>query len=130
MKIDHMSISSVGIDFSLSLVDFLRSKGLSVLNPITQEIVVFNKDADKQSLQSVSMIPRDNHEPAGIQIWLNETDDIYISWKEGNGGVSIFLDGLETDTVIKMMTICCEYVCNYAVKNSMFLDVSFDNQSA
>lgn len=129
MKINHIAIDGVGASFLISIVEHLSSVGISARNPLTKRITVFKKNGNAISLTSLSEINSALEICSGIQLWLDHSSDVYISWERINSGIDIFLDGLDENDVARVTSLCSDFSCVYAVEKNTFITIRLDNQS-
>jgi 16S rRNA G1207 methylase RsmC len=129
MKINHISISGADVPFLVSMVEHLVHAGLYASNPMTKHITVFRKDGDPMSISSLSEINNAFQVFSGIQLWLDQSSDVYISWERINTGIDVFLDGLNKDEVVRVADLCCNFSCAYAVKKNISITIVLNNHS-
>lgn len=127
MKTNYVEIRGVDNSFVAPFLRHLMKVGLSEKNPISGNVVISDKEGNQLSINSISEIIYDTY--CGVQMWIDQFSDIYISWKRPDAGIGVFLDGLEQDDVIRVSGICCLFSCDYSVKNEAKINIALGNDS-
>jgi hypothetical protein len=127
MKTNYVEIGRIDDSFIAPFLKHLVQSGLSEKNPVSGHVVIFDKDGDRVSITSLSEI--DYEKFSGIQMWINSSADVYVSWENLNLGIGVFLDGLEQDHVIRIASMCCSFSCEYSVKNEAAIKIEIGSQS-
>ncbi|MFZ5639021.1 MAG: hypothetical protein ACOY82_20830 [Pseudomonadota bacterium] len=128
MKINYVEIGHIDGSFIAPFLNYLVQSGLSERNPVSGSVVVFDKDANPVSIDSLSKI---KYEAClGVQMWIDSSADVYVSWERLNVGIEVFLDGLEQDHVIRIANLCCLFSCEYSVMNDVAIKIELGSQSS
>ena len=127
MKTNYVEIGGVDSSFVAPFLRHLVKVGLSEKNPISGGVVIFDKDGKQVSINSISEIIYDAC--SGVQMWVDQFSDIYISWERPDAGIEVFLDGLEEGHVIRVAGICCLFSCDYSVKNEAKINIALGSDS-
>lgn len=127
MKINYVEIGGVDVPFLILFLEHLVLSGLSMKNPVTGNVVVFKSDGDAMPIASFATIDFDAC--SGLQLWLDPSRDVYVSWERLNVGIGVFLEGLQEWDVVRVASLCCDFSCAYAVRENVSVKIELGNQS-
>lgn len=76
--------------------------GLSFVNPWNSKITTWTEDGTQLEFVSRDILHAVvSEELRNVQFWINSSEDVFVSWKECEGGCvfSLYLDGLDLSWV-------------------------------
>lgn len=77
----------------------LEGFGMSLANPGNARITTWTDDGDQREIVDTSVVRQVvSGVVSNVQFWKTESEDVFVTWTEGNGGCrfSFYLDGVDS----------------------------------
>jgi len=80
------------------VVALLEGLGVSLANPGNAKITTWTDEGDQKEIVDTSVVRQVvSGAVSNVQFWKTGSEDVFVTWKEGNGGCrfSFYLDGVD-----------------------------------
>ena len=93
------------------LAGALIEHGLVMANPASGRIYGFDNEGDRLEFDPEAAFENLLEHCQGVQLWFDDTRDVYLSWgNQEEGGIEVFVDGLNSADIILVARALCESV--------------------
>ncbi|WP_218080296.1 hypothetical protein [Anthocerotibacter panamensis] len=125
--IDLFIYADLEAAFDLLISKVLSECGYKLQNPSNNEITTFSEEGeikviDPTTIQAVIS----SNQSLGVQLWKDESRDLYISWKRGDTfwKFSLFLDGMTLEEASEIInTIFSELIWKQKLENTLYTEM-------